>query len=211
MEPQILPHNQQIQIDQLQQETRGIVPFVPQGLAWKLTSPDSEDPGHIHTSSSLDLSAILESGSSLSRLNNIPYLFRVTSHFEKTNSTAKSTVTGLSKTLISGNSYTFKFYGWLEAGAVGGIKIGMGGTAGFSDVMWHIRVLDDAGTNRIESLAANLTSDFTRAGETTYYCEIWGSIVCNSAGTLVVEFAQSVSNGTASRVVKGSFFEVTKI
>ena len=210
MEQTLIPQNKmQKDIDQLNIETKGVVPFVPQGLAWKLTSPRSIDPGHIHTEDSIDLDAILDAGVSLSDLNKIPRVVRLASAFNKTNNTTMATITGFERTLAVGS---YKFSAWLriEATAIGGISLGLGGNAVASDVSVRIFVTSDDNAIHILNIMTNLTGTFTKVGKTYYDAEFQGTIVISTAGTFNLQFAQAVASGT-STVVAGSFFEISNI
>ena len=187
-------------------QENSIIPYVPSGVNFKLSSVNSIDPGHKHTRSSLSGIDIAGMETAITK---IPSVTRLASNFDKTSDATMATVTGFTRNLVSGSSYMFKAYLWMEAGAIGGIQLGIAGTALFSDLAWHLRVVGDDNLIKTETIAANLSSTFTNTGRTTYFAEIWGTIVCTTSGTLTLQFAQAVSNGTVSRVAARSFFEST--
>jgi hypothetical protein len=137
--------------------------------------------------------------------------FRVSSAFSKAANTTLATVTGLSATVLAGRTYNFKAVLFVDADATGGSKYAINGTATATAIIYHVRLIDD-GTSAftISSRETALAGSAEEAGTTVGLAIIEGTITVNAAGTLTVEFAQSVANGT-STVLVGSTFVVTDL
>lgn len=132
---------------------------------------------------------------------------RVSTQFDKTNTTLAN-VTGLSVTTVSGRTYRFRAVLFLASSAVGGYKLAIAGTNTATAIIYNINVLNNA-TNAytITSQQTALAGSAGAAVGTSEYAEISGLITVNAGGTLTVQFAQNVSNGTSS-VLVGSTFTV---
>jgi len=139
---------------------------------------------------------------------------RVASIFSKTNDSTLANVTGLTANLAAGNSYNFRATLHLNADTVGGFKVGIAGTATASSITYQ--VLAHAITTGTQALANGrinaLASSVSLAGNDSYFVQIEGVIICNAAGTLTVQFAQSVATpATTSSVLVHSTFIVENI
>lgn len=132
---------------------------------------------------------------------------RVSTQFDKTNTTLAN-VTGLSVTTVSGRTYSFKAKLFIDSSAIGGYKLAIAGTNTATAIIYNINVLNNA-TNAftITSRQTALGGSSGSAVGTGEYAEINGLITVNAGGTLTVQFAQNVANGTSS-VLVGSTFEV---
>lgn len=132
---------------------------------------------------------------------------RVSTQFDKTNTTLAN-VTGLSVTTVSGRTYSFKAKLFIDSSAVGGYKLAIAGTNTATAIIYNINVINNA-TNAFTITARQtaLAGSSGAAVGTSEYAEINGLITVNAGGTLTVQFAQNVSNGTSS-VLVGSTFEV---
>lgn len=132
----------------------------------------------------------------------------VSTNFSKAADTTLADVTGLSFTLASGGVYKFLAKLYLSCGGSGGAKVALAGTATATTINYIIRL------NTTTALASEVNTAMGGDYGTTaahVYAEVDGAIVVNAGGTLLIQFAQNASNGTASIVLVGSTFEVQKI
>jgi hypothetical protein len=131
---------------------------------------------------------------------------RTTAQFDAVATTALANVTGLSVTLIAGRKYKFRASLWVTADVVGGSKYAIGGTATATSIVYNINAINN-GTSvfAITSKQTALGGSAGQVGATDVFVEIIGTIVCNAAGTLTVQFAQNVANGTSSVLINSTF------
>lgn len=138
---------------------------------------------------------------------------RVSTQFDKTSDATLGNVTGLSVAVAAGRTYTFSAVLHVNQLAVGGSQFAIGGTAtataiiyaGVNTVASTGAIVTPTTSNRATALAGVICDSVTGS---TLYVTISGTITVNAAGTLVPQFAQKVSNGTASSVLVGSTFTV---
>lgn len=131
---------------------------------------------------------------------------RVTTQFDATSNTTLANITGLTSTLIAGRKYRFRGTFFIAADAIGGIKLAVAGTATATSVVYQINAIrNDTSVFAITSRQTALGGSAATAAATAYFVEIVGTIVCNAAGTLVPQFAQSASNGTSSVLVNSTW------
>jgi hypothetical protein len=138
---------------------------------------------------------------------------RVSTQFDKTSDTTLANVTGLSRNVEAGRTYAFTAVLYTTSNVAGGVKAAIGGTATATSIIYQADVLDGStqatvGTARATSLATTV-GDVTAV--TAARITITGTIVVNAAGTLVPQFAQNTSNGTASSVLVNSSFQLIPI
>ena len=138
----------------------------------------------------------------------------VSSDFSKTSDTTLANITGLTFTTASGGKYRFHANLFLSCGEPGGAKVAISGTNTATKIQYHISLrtatAPDTGTRFVGKVNTALGGYYG----TTWPCvlgEIVGYIDVNEGGTLTVQFAQNASNGTPSKVLEGSWFEVDKI
>ncbi len=143
---------------------------------------------------------------------------RVSTQFDKTTDTTLANVTGLSTILGNPNdsnlprTYQFEAVLFVSAGALGGTKFAINGTATVSSIIYNITLTDNTtNVNTITSEQTSLGGSAGQAGTTTGLCVIRGVVTVTGHGTLTVQFAQNVSNGTASSIKVGSYFLVQEI
>lgn len=120
---------------------------------------------------------------------------RVSSQFDKTADTTLANVTGLTLDLQPG-TYDIVANLFCDVSAAGGQKFAVGGTATATSII--------AGTNGnleeyVTSLGAALYDTVTGKDNTTLI--LFGTITVSVAGTLTIQFAQSVASGTSSVLV----------
>ena len=135
---------------------------------------------------------------------------RVTTQFDKTTAVLAN-VTGLSQNVYAGRVYTFEAVLFVDASVVGGSQYAIAGTATATNIIYEVLLIDNT-TNAftITSRQTALAGAVGQAGTTAGICIIKGHITVNAAGTLTVQFAQNVANGTSS-VLVGSHFNVSLI
>lgn len=138
---------------------------------------------------------------------------RTTSAFNKTSDTTLANVTSLVGNAGAGKIYKFKACLHINCGTTGGMKVAMAGTCTATSITFQ--VLSHAITTGTQAITGGrinaLATSVGVAGNDSYYCVIEGVIAVNGAGTLTVQFAQNVSNGTASSVLEHSTFIVENI
>lgn len=129
----------------------------------------------------------------------------VTATLTQQTSTGLLNVTGLSVNVQAGQTYNFK--GWLHgtAGASGGLKVQMSGTATLTSfsgtgVNWNGAGPTCNAILNVTGLGASL------AATTAAYSDLFldGTFVVATAGTITVQMAQNASNGTATTITAGT-------
>jgi hypothetical protein len=130
---------------------------------------------------------------------------RVATQFDSVTTTLAN-ITGLSVTVTAGRTYTFDATLFVDASLVGGSKYAIGGTATATSIVYQINLVDNtSNSNTITSRQTALAGASGQAGTTTGYANIHGTITVNAGGTLTVQFAQNVANGTSSVLVGSDF------
>jgi hypothetical protein len=135
---------------------------------------------------------------------------RVSSQFDKTNTTL-ATVTDLtSQNLKAATAYSFEATLYFDADTVGGHKYAITASGTVTSIIYDIQTMCNASSTYVittRHTAINGTSGQASctAGTTT----IKGMIVRNNAGTISVQFAQNAASGTSSILV-GSILRVEK-
>ena len=135
---------------------------------------------------------------------------RVTADVTATSTTTLATVTGLSVALQAGRTYSFDVHiSWTDA-AAGGIQLAMVATGGLTatNIIYDGWIVDSAANgikgNAQATALGGVVANAATTG-TAGHAEIHGTITVNVAGTLNVQFAQSVSNATATTAKRGSY------
>lgn len=132
----------------------------------------------------------------------------VSTQFDKTSSATLGDVTGLSASLTAGKVYSFEAILFTTSPSAGGVKAAISGTATATSVIFEGHTIEANSIAYRARTDALGTAVSAITGVTTAFIRIWGLIVVNAAGTLTVQFAQNVSNGTASSVLVGSHLRV---
>jgi hypothetical protein len=137
---------------------------------------------------------------------------RNSAQFDVTSSTTLTTITGLSRNVVAGRTYAFRAYVQTSAGA-GGIKLAVGGTATATAISYEGELTSASDDNvvlidRATALGTVVCDSTTTTSGT---CKIEGVIQVNATGTLVIQFAQSASNGTASSVLANQYLQLIPI
>lgn len=130
-----------------------------------------------------------------------------TADFDSTSDTTLNNITGLTHTLAAGGKYRFTAVLFVTNNASGGTKVAMSGGCTATAIQYRVEFLGAAH----ECTSATALDE--AEGETAAHLEIKidGYIEVNAGGTLTVQAAQNASNGTATSVKVGSWFEVDKI
>lgn len=127
----------------------------------------------------------------------------------QTNSTLAA-ITGLSVTVTSGGVYNLRIRLNGTAGASGGLKVAMGGTATVSQsnvTAWNYNTTTINAVTNQTTWGSNITA--ATAIFTDLIAE--GSFVVTTGGTVTVQAAQNATNGTATTVLPGSFMTIGRI
>lgn len=136
---------------------------------------------------------------------------RVSTQYDIATSTVLANVPGLSVNVQAGKTYRFRATLYLTVGTTGGAKVAVGGTATATAIGGGITYIDFATPAVTGAAITALGTGVTKAGVAAYQVEVVGTITVNAAGTLTIQFAQAVSNGTNSSVLVGSTFDVALI
>lgn len=133
----------------------------------------------------------------------------VTAQFDKTASAALADVTGLALNVEAATRYGFEALLFVDADATGGSKYSISGTASVTSIIYEVELLDDS-TNVLTIADRSTTyagAGAGQAGTTAGRCILRGSVLINTAGTFVPQFAQNAANATSS-VLVGSYFKI---
>jgi hypothetical protein len=135
---------------------------------------------------------------------------RVTADVNSTNTTTLATATGLSVALIAGRTYAFDVYLSFTCTAAQGIRAAMVATGGLTaTAIEYDGWIVDSGANGIKGNAQSAALGTVVANAaltgTAGVVQIKGTITVNVAGTLNVQFAQSVAAANNTTVKRGSY------
>ena len=133
---------------------------------------------------------------------------RTAAQFDKTSSTALANVPGLSVSVTSGKTYYFTATLYTVSDSAGGVKAAIAGTATATTIIYEGQTTNSgtiSGQTRVTSLGSAVGAV---TSVTAGRIDISGTITANAGGTLTVQFAQNVSDGTPSSVLVGSTFNV---
>lgn len=143
-------------------------------------------------------------------------LYRVTSNVTYSSNTTLANITGLSATVIAGNTYTFRAK-LLGSGAsvpsAGGIKVAISGTCTATSIIASIS--GSFGTSatgpfyRTVVSALNSAASNTPTGDTSLDMTVEGTITAATSGTLTIQAAQVTASGTTT-VGAGSFLWIQR-
>lgn len=136
---------------------------------------------------------------------------RVSTQFDKTTDTTLADVTGLSVTLIAGQTYAFEAMLYTSSNVAGGVKAAIAGTATATAIVYEALVWNAAALSAQTRSTALAGAVGGVTAVTVAQMRITGTITVNAAGTMTVQFAQNASNGAASSVLVGSTFKVWQI
>ena len=151
-------------------------------------------PQDIHTGATPTFAWLLWSGTK-----------RVGTQFDAINVTLVN-VTDLSVNLEASKKYFFRAFLFVNADVTGGHKYAIGGTATAGSILYQISSINNSTKAFvINSRQTALGGSAGEASATVVFTEIHGMIVTTGAGTMTVQFAQSVANGTSSVLVNSYF------
>lgn len=133
----------------------------------------------------------------------------------KTASTTLTTITGLSgDSILSGGYYSFSGTFFLAASSTGSFKIGIGGTATATTILYEVRYFNNVGDSslagvRVSSMGSSASCNSGSWADVIAY--VTGTIRVSSSGggTLYPTFAQLSAAGT-STIAAGSNFAISK-
>jgi hypothetical protein len=121
---------------------------------------------------------------------------------------------GLVLNVEQNKHYRFKAVIFLTVGATGGARLSLYGTSTADVLLADITFFDYEATGvyfQTRVTALDTTTGAVVAGQTTYKAIIEGYYKPATSGTFSVQFAQSVSNGTNSSVLVGSYIFAEEI
>lgn len=125
-------------------------------------------------------------------------------------------VPALAAALVAGRTYDFEVYISFTCAGAGGIKVSVAADATLTatDIRWDGYIMDTAISPDVSSLKAVAQSNAlggvlgSITSGTSGLVRIHGTITVNVAGTMQIQFAQNVSNGTATVCKRGSRLRV---
>lgn len=133
------------------------------------------------------------------------------SSFAKTTDTTLANITGLTRNVEAGRTYTFRAELDTTAAATGGVKFAVSGTATATSINYSGVLLDGTtvlANTRATALGTTVCAVTTSTAGT---CTIKGTIVVNAAGTLTLQFAQNASDAGASTVLVNQSLQLIPI
>ena len=115
--------------------------------------------------------------------------------------TTLADVSGMSVNLTAGATYIFTVTGFGTSNVAGGFKIGLGGTATQTSAR-TVSYIDNSGAfvgNFSTGTATGTVVSLTATTQWSFFT--YGYVTVNAAGTFTVQFAQNVSNASASALL----------
>lgn len=135
-----------------------------------------------------------------------------TSNQSVTFSTTLVNATDLSFNVEASTRYAFRAVLHINCGATGGVRVAIGGTATATSVIYAATFTrTDTGAFSFAGRATALDAAIGHAAGTAYLVTIEGTINVNTAGTLVVRFAQQAADGTPTTLLGGSTFHIRQL
>ena len=173
----------------------------------------AQDEGNTFTNATINTSTIINSTISSGTLTNVINNgnAQCTASLAALSATTLANITGLSVTVTAGGVYNFRAMLVGTASAAGGIKAAMSGTAIMSSANITGFNYDQQTLNAVQNTT---TWGSTVAYATTTYSNITieGGFTCQTAGTVTVQAAQSVStSASATTVLPGSNLTVGRV
>lgn len=133
---------------------------------------------------------------------------RVTADFSVTSSTTLINITGLTVTVVAGQTYSFLGVLYTTSNVAAGVKAAVAGTATTTSIVYEGQATASSAISAQTRGAALATTVAAVTAVTAARIDISGTITVNAGGTLTLQFAQNVSNAAASIVLRGSWFKV---
>lgn len=136
-----------------------------------------------------------------------------------TNATNSSSTTWvqpstLSESLIAGKVYNISWCGIFSAAAGGtGLSLSLQGSASFTNLAAVVEIPTSTTAvyrNVFTALNAAINSASNPAANSKYLCQVKGTFLCSSSGTIGLAFRSEV-NGSAITMYAGSNIEVTEV
>lgn len=134
---------------------------------------------------------------------------RIATQQDRTSTTTLTNITGLTRNVEAGKTYSIEAVLPTTSAVTGGVKIAIGGTA-TATAIWYEAVVTENGVVKVPG-TTRATAIGTAVGDVTAVTAasitIRGVITVNAPGTLTVQGAQSVSDaGATSYLVGGGLF-----
>lgn len=126
------------------------------------------------------------------------------------NSTTFATVGSLSVSVIASGRYAFRVVAPVTCGAAGGIKFAIGGTCTVTDITYTGWNYNGTTLNAVTTTTTKGNAVAAATAVATHVI-IEGWVRVNAAGTLLVQMAQNVSDGTNSSVLIGATFTLDRL
>jgi hypothetical protein len=108
---------------------------------------------------------------------------------------------------LAAGTWKVELLAWILCGTVGGVKFHLGGSATRSYEQWLLEVFDESPTVYF----CDFGTDFDLAGSGTYVARLAGIVEVTVAGSLTVQWAQSVSHNTQTRMLRGSYMVAMRL
>ena len=136
----------------------------------------------------------------------------VSSQFNTSSNTTFVNVPALTADVVAGHTYRFEAVLYTTCPSTPGCKFAIGGTNTPTSVRYY-GVSTTTGSSIAVSagVATSLGTSVAGAAQAYIGSKINGTITVTTGGTLTVQFAQFVSNGSNSSILTGSTFVVTQI
>lgn len=136
---------------------------------------------------------------------------RSTVQLDKTTSVALSNITGLVQTVVPG-TYAYRIYLDTTSTVNGGVKAAFKFTATVASALNAIaKAIDAAALTAARFVTATDQASILASTTATVACEVMGTIVVTTGGTLQLQFAQNVSHADTSSVLVGSSMTFTRL
>jgi len=142
--------------------------------------------------------------------SNVAY---VTSNFSKTSDVTLVAVTGLSHAMTAGGVYRFSSELFVTCHASGGVKTYLTGTCTATSTTYIGFAASTANTGYVIGGAkgTSIPGNILVSTSAITLIKLIGVITVADAGTMLIQFAQNASYGTASTILAGSWLEVNKL
>lgn len=134
-----------------------------------------------------------------------------TSIFSATSNVVMANVPGLSVNVTAAGTYAFHVHLATTAAGAGGVQVGLGGTSTWTSI--NTTGYAYTASNVAVTTGTTATPGTAVVADTAAVIGVVleGVIVVNAAGTVTVQFAQNVSNATASSVFANSYMQLIRI
>lgn len=136
---------------------------------------------------------------------------RCTAQLDKTSSTALSNITGLVQTVVAG-TYRYEINLDTTSTANGGVKVAFKFTTAVASTLNSIaKAFDAAAVAVARFTTATDQAPILNALVATVACEMTGTVIVTTGGTMQLQFAQNTSHSDTSSVLVGSSMKFTRL